>query len=355
VADLTAVAERVWYGHDRGSAVARIALAPLAGLYGAVVSARGMLFDRDVLHTQALALPTISVGNVTVGGTGKTPVASWIAGRLAAAGARPAIVLRGYGDDEPLVHARLLPSAAIITDADRARGVAQAAVRGCDVAVLDDAFQHRRARRDIDLALISAERSHGPARLLPAGPYREPLTALRRASAIVVTRKAASDEVLAAACVRASNAASGVPVVAVSLRLDEMRAWHEENPAQPIRAIAGERVLAVAAVGDPGSFFAQLRAAGATVEEIAFRDHHAFTGADVSRIVTRATGCARVVCTLKDAVKVGPLWPRLASPLWYVSQRVTVDRGGDVLDHLLARLLAARALPFEPTGSGRLP
>jgi tetraacyldisaccharide 4'-kinase len=208
--------------------------------------------------------------------------------------------------------------------------------------------------------LVSAERAADVARVLPAGPYRERLDALRRADVVVVTRKAATDAHVASALATVARTAPRVPVAVVSLLLDGVARWRgapDESDAREdvehVQALGGTSIVAVAAVGDPQAFFAQLAAVGARVAPLAFPDHHAFTPHDVAAIVERAAGASRVVCTLKDAVKLGPLWPRLASPLWYVSQRVAVERGGDVLDRMVARLLSARALPSEPSGFGR--
>lgn len=351
MADLARVAERVWFGDDALSRSARAALRPASALYGGVARARGALFDRGTLRVHALALPALSVGNVTVGGTGKTPVASWLAGRLADAGASPAIVLRGYGDDEPLVHARLRSDVRVVVDADRVRGARTAKANGADVVVLDDAFQHRRARRMFDLVLVAAEHGDVPARVLPAGPYREPIDALRRASAIVVTRKSADDALTERTLATIAKVAPDVPRVVAALKLDVLHRW--DGGEAPLVTLSGERVVAVAAVGNPRAFFTQLDRTGATVLPLAYADHHAFSAADVESIVRRADGAARVVCTLKDAVKLGPVWPRLAPPLWYVSQRVALEQGGDVIDRMLARVLAARHHPSDNTGSGR--
>jgi len=352
VADLARVASRVWYGDDAAAAATRALLAPAALLYGAAMRARGALYRTGVLGAHDLALPAVSVGNVTVGGTGKTPMSSWLAQRLHDRGARPAIVLRGYGDDEPLVHRLLTPDARVVVDADRVRGVAEAARLSADVAVLDDAFQHRRARRDEDVVLVSAERVLGRARVLPAGPYREPLSALRRASLIVVTRKSASREEGAAALRRVREVAPNVPAAIVALGLDALRRVSGAESAS-LHELAGARVLAVSAIGEPAAFFAQLAALGARLTTVTFPDHHAFSRGDVEALVRRASGVDRVVCTLKDAVKLGPLWPDPALAPWYVSQRVTVEAGGDALDQLIARLLDARAHSTEQTGIGR--
>jgi tetraacyldisaccharide 4'-kinase len=358
----------VWYGADVASGLARLALAPASMLYGAVARARGALYDADVLSSRPLALPALGVGNLTVGGTGKTPVAAWLAGRLRDCGARPAIVMRGYGADEPLVHALLSPGMPVIVDADRVRGVAEAARRGADVAVLDDAFQHRRARRDADVVLVAAEHAERRARLLPAGPFREPESALRRASVIVVTRKAAPSDRAYELLARLARVAPDVPGAVVALSLDALRAvagtadgayqvgaTDDRWPAgeRLLDTLRGRRVLAIAAIGEPDAFYVQLERAGAVVDRAPYADHHAFSVGDVELLVRRAERADSVVCTLKDAVKLRPLWPRLGPSLWYVSQRVNVERGGDALDQLLARMLAARVNHNETAGSGR--
>src|SRR5471032_2745808 len=168
----------VWESSAIGARVVRAALIPFSWVYAATVAARNAAYDRGWLRSHRLALPAISVGNLSVGGTGKTPVSAFIAARLAELGARPAIVMRGYGGDEPLVHARLNPGIPVVVTADRVRGTADARANGRTVVVLDDAFQHRRAKRDADLVLLSADRA-GPVRALPAGPWREPLTSLK--------------------------------------------------------------------------------------------------------------------------------------------------------------------------------
>jgi tetraacyldisaccharide 4'-kinase len=342
--DLAALTERVWYGEDGGAALARAGLAPLAALFGGVVAARRALYDRGLARTHSLVLPAVSVGNLTVGGTGKTPVAAWLARRLVARGAHPALVLRGIGDDEPRVHALLNPDVPVVISADRVAGALQARARGADVVVLDDAFQHRRASRTLDLVLLSAERARAPVRLLPAGPYREGLGALSRASAVLVTRKSAAvaeaDVLLGMLATRAPT----LPHAVVHLAADAVRAWNDPAaPDEPIAVLTGARVLAISGIGDPRAFEAQLAQAGASVDAATFPDHHAYTEADVARLLRRAQRVDRVVCTLKDAVKLGPRWPRQAPALWYVSQRVTVERGGSVLEDLLGRLLAARS------------
>jgi tetraacyldisaccharide 4'-kinase len=344
--------ERLWWGTDLPSRLARAALRPAEAVYASVVATRGILYDAGVLRAHPTALPAISVGNLSVGGTGKTPLASWIAARLLERGARPAIVLRGYGSDEPLVHATLTPDVPVVVAPDRVRGVAEARVMGADVAVLDDAFQHRRARRHTDLVLVSADRWHGPHRLLPAGPWREPLRALRRASVIVVTRKAASAGEADGVAHTLQRAAPDVPIAVAHLAPGELRAATGPD-RRPLRAIARTSVFAIAAIADPHAFVRQLIGVGAHVEAALFADHHAFTPAEVLRLAVAATGRDAVVCTLKDAVKLAPHWPRQAPPLWYVSQHVVIERGADALDARLEALLAARPSHFQHAGKRR--
>ena len=318
----------------------RSLLTPLGWLYGGATALRNRAFDAGVLSSHALALPSISVGNLAVGGTGKTPVAAWLVERLQATGARPAVVLRGYGADEVLVHRQLNPTIPVIANADRVTGARQAREAGATVVVLDDAFQHRRARRDVDLVLLSADRS-GPVRSLPAGPWREPLASLARAHVVAVTRKQASllraKELLASAM----RFAPGAHGVVIHLLMDAVVPVSGGSPS-PLASLRGVPVLAVSGIGDPRAFQSQLRTAGALVTAGAYADHHPFSRRDVASIVRTAGEHLRPVCTLKDAVKLAPLWPAQAPPLWYLSQRADVEVGGGAMQAVVEQL-AARA------------
>jgi tetraacyldisaccharide 4'-kinase len=333
--------ERVWDSPAFAATVARSALAPASWAYGAVVALRNAAYDAGWLHSHPLALPAISVGNLTVGGTGKTPVSAFIAARLADGGARPAIVMRGYGGDESL---------------DRVLGAERARAAGRTVAVLDDAFQHRSARRDADIVLLAAEFGNGARiprlRLLPAGPWREPLSALRRASLVVVTRKSASRERADEWLARARSCAPERAGAVVHLAADRLIAWSTGETIDSA-VVRGESVFAIAAIGDPRAFVSQLEQLGARVTTVAKRDHHAYSAGDAVDFARRAATADRVVCTLKDAVKLGPLWPREAPPLWYLSQRVIVESGADALDRILtavaAQVLTASAAVPGPT------
>jgi tetraacyldisaccharide 4'-kinase len=344
------VIEGIWYGDSRLAGLVRAALTPAARAYAGVTAVRNALYDRGLLHAHSPVVPVLSLGNLSVGGTGKTPLAAWAAGELRARGAHPSIVLRGYGDDEPIVHARLNPDVPVVADADRVRGVRRARALGADCAILDDGFQHRRIRRTADWVLVAAERWQATARSLPAGPMRESTQSLHRAHVLVITRKSASREEaerVASAleprmrdggAVAICHLAAHAVVDAIAGR-EERLSWLE-----------GRTFAAPAAVGAPEAFFAQLRAAGAVIEPMPFPDHHAFDARDVERIVQAGASRDGVICTLKDAVKLAPRWPRAGPALWYVSQRAVIERGGEALDASLNQLLAARTTDPQTAG-----
>ncbi len=341
---LAEVAEAIWYGETRQARVARAALSPLSSLFGAIVRRRQAAYDANAPAPGRI--PAISIGNLTVGGTGKTPVSSWFARKFAEAGAAPAIVMRGYGEDEILVHRLLNPGVPVYGNADRVAGVMSAALRGADLAILDDAFQHRRAARVIDIVLVSADRWTGDVRLLPAGPFREPLHALQRANVVLLTVKAASDGRIRAAeqAIRAATDSTVVTVDLAPASFVEVGSTRREA----ISGWRGRRVLAVSGIGDPAAYLSQLTWLGLDPEPMTFADHHRFDDASVQRVLRAAAGFEAVVCTLKDAVKLGPKWPSSAVPLWYLSQSVVPRDGADALDAAVQSVLAARGNGLTP-------
>jgi tetraacyldisaccharide 4'-kinase len=299
------------------------------------------MYERSLFKIHESAIPVVSVGNLSVGGTGKTPFAAWLAAELARRGARPAIVLRGYGGDEPLVHARLNPAIPVIIEPRRAEGIARAAQIGATVAVLDDAFQHRSAEREIDIVLVAAEQWEPRLRVLPAGPWREPLSALNRASLAVITQKTAVDSRVTDVREAVARAAPTVQQAVVRFTLSELRseAMGTERRALPLSVLESRPVVAIAGVADPAAFFEQLTQAGAIVTPISFPDHFRYSPPDVERILAAIDAAeSMVVSTLKDAVKLAPLWPASVRALWYVSQTLQVESGGEALDRILSRL-----------------
>lgn len=333
---------QVWESESAWAAAARGILTPASMLYRGATAVRNSLYDRGALSVARPPIPTISVGNLAVGGTGKTPVSAWIASELRARGASPAIVMRGYGDDEPGVHALLNPGIPVVTNADRVAGVKAAVVAGADIAVLDDAFQHRRIARSEDVVLVSADRWRDAVHLLPAGPWRESPSALSRASLLLITRKAVGSERAEELRRRlAPMTRSGSGAVA-ALNLVDLRDV-VTGESRPLSSLRGKRVVVAAGIGDPQSLATQMSKEGAQVEMRIFPDHHVYDFSDITHLTAQARAFDYIICTLKDAVKLGPHWPRNGPPLWYVSLGCTIESGSAEVSAMLSRMIAARS------------
>jgi len=303
-------------GRARGpaAAAARAALSGLAVPYGLAVAARNAGYDRGLFPVRSVAAPVISVGNLTLGGTGKTPLVAWVAGRLLAAGRRPAIASRGYAaapgtlSDEAAELGIVLPGVPHVAHRDRVRAARGGLAAGGDVIVLDDGFQHRRLRRDLDIVAIDATDPFGGGHLLPRGLLRESLAGLRRADVVVLTRSTSVDAARRAAIREAVETARGgrPPVWAESVHAPlGLRSW--SGTTRPLAELRGRRVLGFAAIGNPAAFRTTLEQAGAVVTSfVTFADHHAYSPADLRRLADRAAAdrADLAVTTLKDLVKV---------------------------------------------------
>ncbi len=317
------VVQRLWEGEAGLTGRLLGALLTPAELgYRAAIRARQAAYDAGVADADAPPVPAISVGNITVGGTGKTPMVRWVVRQLVKRGFTPGILHGGYAEDEPMLHRLWFPDLPVVAEKDRLRGAGKAMHMGADVLVLDDAFQHRRIGRDLDIVLVAAETWTRHARLLPRGPFREPPRALKRADIVVVTRRTASPADSARVEVDVSRI-SGRRTARVLLRaagwVDAAGHAREGGPRGPALAVAG--------IARPDDFFDQAEAQGAElVDAIAFPDHHAFTEAE-ARELARLAGDGPVVLTAKDAVKLAPLMA--ASDLWVLEQRVGFESGRD--------------------------
>lgn len=328
---------RWWTGGAGAAGTALdLALAPAEWAFRGVVAARNRRFARGV-GVESVPVPVISVGNIAVGGAGKTPVAAWLVARLREWGRKPGIALRGYGDDEVMLHRELNPGVPVATAAKRVEAARELVAAGCDVVVLDDGFQHRRLARDLDLALVAVESWTRTPRLLPRGPWREDVSALARAGVIVLTRKSASPARAAAVVREVAAAVPGKAIAICHLAADGLAPLHGGD-ARGLDFLAGRDVIGVAGLAQPEPFFAALRDAGATVEEVAYPDHHAFTADDALRIVSRAAG-RPIVITRKDAVKLRALLSPSALVL-VLEQAVRFESGGDALDAAVRAALA---------------
>ncbi len=331
-----------WWAGEAGTAghALRVALAPAEAAFRAGVALRNRGYDAGWLRTERVDVPVISVGNVAVGGAGKTPFAAWLAARLREWGRRPAVVLRGYGEDEIIVHRELNPDVPVFRGAKRIDPAREAVAAGCDVLVLDDAFQHRALARDLDLVLVAVEGWSARPRVLPRGPWREGTQALGRADLIVLTRKSAGAAQAGEVAAEVSRLHPGKPIVQVALRPRGL-APLGGGAGMPLDALAGRSIVAVAALATPGPYLQHLREAGAEAEPALYPDHHAFSARDAAEIVKRTAG-RWMVMTHKDAVKLRPLLAD-SSRAYVLEQSVAVESGVDVLDAALRRVLRERA------------
>jgi tetraacyldisaccharide 4'-kinase len=295
----------------RSRGLARLALRAVSWPYAAASRLRRRAYQGGLLARTVLPRPVLSVGNLTAGGTGKTPVVEWLVRDLAARGRRPAILSRGYAgadgtnDEYRVLHANL-PDVLHLQGPDRAARGTEAITRGADCLVLDDGFQHLRLARDADLVLVDALNPFGTAPGRTPTLLREGPRALAAADAVILTRCDLTDPAaLAALHARLEAAAPGVLRAEVDFaptaleRADGSR----EGPA----ALAGRAVFAFCAIGNPDAFVMALAALGARVcGTLFFRDHHWYTAGDLERVAAaaRAAGAESVVATQKDCVKL---------------------------------------------------
>ena len=339
--------ERLWSSDPRlALRFLSVCLAPAEQAYRLAVTARNWGYSKGLLRSGRAAIPAVAVGNLTVGGTGKTPVAAWIARRLQAAGRSPTVVMRGYGGDEETVHRLLNPSIPVCVSADRIKATKRAAEAGADVAVLDDAFQHRALRANAYIVLIAAEEWVEEPRLLPRGPWREPLTALRRAQLLVVTRKIAPPAEALRVCESLARHFPATPLAQAYIGVSKL-ACYEEGQLQILPSAMGFRAaLAVAGVARADAVWEQLRKLGISMDHCsAFPDHHRFRARDIAAI-KEATANGPLIATLKDAVKLRPLLPTDMA-IYVPLQQVEWEAGGGALDHLLAGVVEEHATRLE--------
>ncbi len=307
-----------------------LALRPAAWAYGAAVAARNRRFDRAPA-ARVDGLPVVSVGNLAVGGTGKTPFAAWVASSLEAHGATPALLTRGYADEVAL-HRSWSPQRIVLGAPDRYRIAVEAREAGADAAVLDDGFQHRALARDLDLVLLAAEDPF-PGPLLPAGPYREPPEGLARADAVIVTRRRAAPEVASALAAKVVGFAPDAVLGQVHLAPG---AWATLD-GQVAEPPPGD-VLAVTSVARAEDFGATVRSVlEGPVDLLAFADHHAYDRADVDRIL-EAAGARTVVTTEKDAVKL-QAHPDALRDVRVLALELRWEAGRDAIDRRLATVV----------------
>ena len=330
--------ERLWYEDGSGRL-----LAPLAWIYAALTGARRGAYRSGLLRPRRLTRPVAVVGNLTVGGTGKTPLTIYLARELAAAKLKVGIVSRGYGrhsgearyvhadsdwrdvGDEPVIIARRTGCPTMVA-ADRVAAARTLIARGAEVILSDDGLQHLRLARDCEIVVIDGSRGFGNGRLLPAGPLRESVAALGRADVVVVNGEPGHGAL-----------ARVLPAGTLAMRLVMQPAVRLDGRGLPseLALWRGRRVHAVAGIGNPQRFFRQLSASGIEVIAHPFPDHHPFTASELA-----FADELPILMTEKDAVKCAPfanarLWCVPVSAAFSDSDAQTLR--ARVLDKLRAR------------------
>jgi len=323
----------LWTSRRPDARLARLALLPASALYRAVSDTRRLAYRRGWLAVHDLPLPSVAVGNLTVGGSGKTPIATWIARHYVARGLTPGILLRGYGNDETLVHRHAVPDAVVVPDPDRVAGAERALANGAQVLVLDDAYQRLDVRRDLNILVMSAETTRAVRWALPAGPWREGWDALDRADAVIVTRKRATPEAAQALVSQLTGLVRG-PVAIAHLGLGTLEGL-VSGARHPASMLAGKRVVAASGIADPDAFVVQTKATGAAVQVATWKDHHDYRDEDVAWLAHAARRADHVVITQKDAVKLRDRWPAAVPEPLVALLDLTWEEGGDRIVALL--------------------
>ncbi len=319
--------------------------------YGLGIGLRNLAYDRGWKRIERAALPVVSLGNLTTGGTGKTPFAAFVARWFRERGVRVCFISRGYKahaggtSDEALVLEQLCPDVPHLQNPDRVAAVRRAAADlDSQVVVLDDGFQHRRLTRDLDIMLIDATNPWGFGHLLPRGLLREPVSALSRATLVVITRvDQVSRESVEA--IRRKIAFIHPQCGIAEATFPLVRLIGSAGQTRAIESLPGATVAALCGIGNPSAFRANLERIGWTVAELqVFADHHNYTSADIEDLErwSRTLAVEAVVCTQKDLVKIKR--DRLGDhPLWAVEIGVQVTAGAELLqvclDDILGRIV----------------
>jgi tetraacyldisaccharide 4'-kinase len=330
------------------SILARAGLWCLCQPYALVVWARNQAYDRGWKKTVPSGVPVISVGNLTAGGTGKSPTVALVSRWFRDRNMRVAILSRGYGagldgrNDEAKELEVLLPDVPHLQDPDRIASAAIATEElGMQVLVLDDGFQHRKIHRDLEIVLLDAREPFGFGHLLPRGLLREPLSSLRRASVVIATRADQVDPQRLAEMrtrVQRYNPKAGW----LEAEHHPVRLRNSAGARLPIEWLKDKSVFAVCGLGNPSGFIATVKSCQADLlGSWAFPDHHAYTAADIQEMDRRAgqlpTHCDAILCTGKDLAKIDT--PRIGRhELWSLDVELRIRTGAEVLDEYLERI-----------------
>ncbi len=351
------------YWEDPDTPVVTAGLSALSVAYRAALVIRDQAYRWRLLRTGRLQCPVVSVGNLTLGGSGKTPTVELAVRTLQELGAFPAVVSRGYGratrgvhvvadrdgvrvdtrtaGDEPVLLAERLPGVPVVVGENRHEAGRVAVERcGATALVLDDAFQHRTLAKDLEILVVQGRAPWGNVRVFPRGMLREPLSALARAHLVVVTNPAGAEPVAAVtATVRRFNPSAAV----LAARYQVEDALETQSGRRlPVSELAGRRLIAFAGLGSPQGFADTVDAASVRrVGFVEFPDHHWFTERDLSELArdARAAGAQGLITTEKDWVRVRDL-PPPPLPLWVLPVRLVIESGLEIWQRRLAGVLA---------------
>ena len=352
------MAFRALVSGDRGGPAAagqRILLWLLKWPYHAAVAARNLGYRSGALPSHRAAVPVISIGNLTTGGTGKTPLVAWLANHLADTGHSVGLLSRGYrgnrgdrgdrgnpgeadegGNDEKKLLESLCPTVPHVQDPDRVAAASQAVTRhGCDVLLLDDGFQHRRLVRDLDIVLVDATCPFGFGHLLPRGLLREPPASLKRASLLVLTRIDEVDSADASRLRHQLETCFGTDAIA-EVAFPASGLVNSRGTTAPLQLLAQSRVAAFCGIGNPEAFRARLD----PVAHRDFPDHHCYDDGDLAELAEWANRhrADLLLTTRKDLVKI-PHDQLGQTPLWAIDITVEWISGQDVLQEAVAEVL----------------
>jgi tetraacyldisaccharide 4'-kinase len=346
----------------------RLLLVPFSWLYALVMAARNWCYDRRILTIRkAGAAPVISVGNLTAGGTGKTPMVEYILRYYARGRHRVAVISRGYrrtskgmkvvsdgrtlledltrAGDEPYQIAKKFPEAIVLVGEDKHAAAREAISRFApEVLVLDDGFQHRRLARDLDIVMVDGRTQLEGVRILPAGSRREPLSALSRADILAISSCGEADAAPHEAILRGLRRYSSAAVVSVRMKPARLRDLRE-GVAGDLAVLKGKKATALSGIGNPRSFLEilqelEVRVAG----ELRFRDHHLYTVSDLRDIERRCRqdGADLLVTTEKDALRLQACGahkrPAFPACFW-VEIEAVITSGAELLSSNLDRLI----------------
>jgi tetraacyldisaccharide 4'-kinase len=331
--------ERMWYGP-----AGPMWLAPFSFLYGAIMAVRSLLYRLGLRHRVKVGVPVVVVGNLTVGGTGKTPLVAWLSHKLSAVGLRVAIVSRGYGGsahgvtrvtvhsrpsevgDEPLLLARRA-QATVFVGRDRVAAAKQAVADGADIIICDDGLQHLALARHCEMVVIDGQRGFGNGCLLPRGPLRERPRRLRRVNAVIVNGAITAPDFQLPRLVSRTH-------FAMNMRPGDARPVSGGAALRSLASFRATGVHAVAAIGNPQRFFDTLREAGLDLFVHPLPDHHAFKPGDLD-----FGDSLPILMTEKDAVKCAPF---ADDRCWYVpvTAEFVEKESDELIDLVLARIQA---------------